>query len=82
MINSLVKKCAVIASSFLIFGLFAAAEANAQVQEVLKRMDEHQKALTSLKANVIMDKFNSQLDEHDISKEQLCIYGSKNVMQW
>lgn len=46
------------------FSIFTNAQTN--INEILKRMDEHQKALTSLKANVIMDKYNAQLDEHDI----------------
>lgn len=46
------------------FGVFANAQTN--INEILKRMDEHQKALSSLKASVIMDKYNAQLDEHDI----------------
>jgi outer membrane lipoprotein-sorting protein len=53
-----------------IVSMFAAAETKAQDlrNEILKRMDEHQKALTSLQANVMMDKFNAQLNEHDISE--------------
>jgi len=38
------------------------------INEILKRMDEHYKALASLKSNVTMDKYNSQLDEHDVSE--------------
>lgn len=50
------------------FNVFAATKINAQniLPEILKRMDAHQKALKSLKANVVMDKFNSQLNEHDV----------------
>lgn len=50
--------------------LFAAGETNAQnpTNEILKRMDEHQKALKSLQANVQMAKFNSQLNETDVSE--------------
>lgn len=52
----------------LVINIFAAVETKAQniLPEVLKRMDAHQKALTSLKANVVMDNFNAQLDEHDM----------------
>lgn len=46
------------------FSIFANAQTN--INEILKRMDEHQKALSSLKAGVMMDKYNAQLDEHDI----------------
>lgn len=58
------------AALMFLFGVFAALETSAQnpLPEILKRMDEHQKALTSLKASVMMDKFNSQLGEHDISE--------------
>lgn len=46
------------------FSIFANAQTN--INEILKRMDEHQKALSSLKASVMMDKYNSQLGENDI----------------
>jgi outer membrane lipoprotein-sorting protein len=46
--------------------IFTVSEAKAQTNVILTRMDEHQKALTSLRANALMDKYNSQLDEHDI----------------
>ncbi len=51
-----------------LFNVFADLETKAQgpLPEILKRMDEHQKALTSLKSSVTMDKYNSQLDEHDV----------------
>ncbi len=51
-----------------LFSIFAVSEIKAQnpTNEVLKRMDEHQRALSSLKANVAMDKYNSQLDEHEL----------------
>ena len=51
-----------------LFSALAVSESKAQniLPEILKRMDEHQKALTSLKASVTMDKYNAQLDEHDI----------------
>ena len=37
------------------------------LSEILKRMEAHQKALTSLKADVRMEKFNSALSETDIT---------------
>ncbi|CAN5429436.1 hypothetical protein BH10ACI1_BH10ACI1_05270 [soil metagenome] len=51
-----------------IFNMFAVTETKAQgvLGEVLKRMDANNKSLQTLKANVAMDKFNSQLDEHDL----------------
>ena len=58
---------AAVAAMFLL-SIFAVSETKAQnpLPEILRRMDEHQKALKSLKASVVMDKFNSQLNEHDI----------------
>lgn len=54
----------------IVFSFFATIETKAQniLPEILKRMSEHQKALTSLKANVVMDKFNPQLQSNDISE--------------
>lgn len=50
-----------------VFNVFAVSDVKGQIQqEILKRMDEHQKALTSLRANIKMDKYNSQLDEHEL----------------
>jgi len=74
-----------LARTFLVIGLlaslnsFTVAVANGQpiVQEVLKRMEDHYNALTSLKASVKMDKFNSQLGEHDISEGSLIFVTQK-----
>lgn len=66
-------------NKFLRFGLTAfalmftfsafAAETNAQVlNKILDTMDAHYKALSSLQANVKMDKYNSQIDERDMSE--------------
>lgn len=52
----------------LTFGAGLVNEAHGQIPEILKRMDDHQRALSSLKSAVTMDKYNSQLDEHDISE--------------
>ena len=51
-----------------VFNIFAVIETKAQgpLGDVLKRMDAHNKSLQTLRANVAMDKLNSQLDEHDI----------------
>jgi outer membrane lipoprotein-sorting protein len=52
----------------LFFSALSVTETNAQgpLNEVLKRMDEHNKALVSLQSSVKMVKFNSQLDENDV----------------
>lgn len=54
----------------LFFSVFTVSETKAQgtLTEVLKRMDEHNKALTSLQASVKMDKYNSQIDEHSLQE--------------
>ena len=52
-----------IALTFILSGF--AATANAQINEILKRMDEHYKVLKSLQADVTREKYNSQLDETD-----------------
>ncbi len=55
----------------LVFSLFAVTESKAQgniPNEILKRMETHRQSLTSLQANVKMDKYNAQLDEHDITE--------------
>ena len=49
-----------------VFSTFAATETHAQItNEILKRMDEHYKAMKSLQANVTRETFNSQLGETD-----------------
>ena len=48
-----------------ILSAFAATRTNAQTTDILKRMDEHYKALKSLQANVTREVYNSQLDETD-----------------
>jgi len=52
-----------------VFNAFAVIETKAQIlNKILDTMDAHYKALSSLQANVKMDKYNSQLDEHDITE--------------
>ncbi len=56
----------------LLFSAFTATQTNAQagnpLPEILRRMDNNNKALTTLQASVKMDKYNSQLDEHDVTE--------------
>jgi outer membrane lipoprotein-sorting protein len=54
----------VIAVTFIL-GAFGTTGAAAQTTEILKRMDEHYKALKSLQSNVTREVYNSQLDEMD-----------------
>lgn len=54
----------------LVFNVFAVTETNAQqiLNTILTRMDNQYKALSSLKSNISMDKFNAQVGEHDVSQ--------------
>ncbi len=57
-----------------VFSAFAATETNAQIlNEILKRMDEHNKALKSLRANVKYEKYDSVLKDTE-SREGKAIY--------
>jgi outer membrane lipoprotein-sorting protein len=54
------------AALVLFFNAFAVTDAKAQLADtILKKMDEHYKALTSLRSNVTMVKFDSVLQESD-----------------
>lgn len=50
-----------------VFGAFSATETKAQgaLNEILKRMDEHNKALKSLRTNVVYEKFDSVVKVSD-----------------
>jgi outer membrane lipoprotein-sorting protein len=52
------------------FNAFAVSETKAQFaqQEILNRMDRHNKALQSLRSNVKMVKYNNQLKETDVTE--------------
>ncbi len=59
------------------FFVFAPLVANAQINEVLKRMDLHYKALTSLKADVSREVVNAQLGETDSYSGNLTLVPGK-----
>ncbi|MDQ3321144.1 MAG: outer-membrane lipoprotein carrier protein LolA [Acidobacteriota bacterium] len=52
------------------FNAFAVTETKAQgpLNEIINRMENHRKILVSLKADVMMDKYNPQLDVHDVTQ--------------
>lgn len=54
----------------LFFNAFAAPETRAQgiLKQILDRMETHRRSLSSLQADIVMDKFNSQLGEHDVTE--------------
>ena len=60
MSNFLRAGFAAIALTFVL-GTFAATETNAQINEVLKRMDTHYKALQTLRADIKMVKYDGTL---------------------
>lgn len=60
-----------------ILSAFGATETNAQVNEILKRMDDHYKALKSLQANVTRVQLNSQLGEEDTSSGTISLLPGK-----
>jgi outer membrane lipoprotein-sorting protein len=52
-----------------VFGLVGATVANAQVTtQILNRMEAHRNSLSSLKANVVMEKTDTTLDETDTTE--------------
>lgn len=67
-----------IAAAFF-FNAFAVAEAKAQnpLPEILKRMDEHYKALKSLKADISRAQYNAQLQETDMSSGTITLLPRK-----
>lgn len=52
---------------FVLFGTFSVTETKAQgiLNVILKRMDDHNKSLSSLRADVTMVKFNAQLKDSE-----------------
>ena len=54
----------------LFFNAFAVTETRAQniVSDILKRMEAHRQSLSSLQADIKMDKYNAQLGEHDLTE--------------
>lgn len=57
-----------IAIVFLFNAAAGVASAQDVLRQILKRMDDNNKSLTSLKGNIKMSKYNSQLSENDLSE--------------
>ena len=59
-----------IAILFLVlhFASVASAQGAGVLREILKRMDNNNKSLTSFKGNIKMNKFNAQLGENDLTE--------------
>jgi outer membrane lipoprotein-sorting protein len=64
----MLRKIAIFCLVFILFGSANQVRPQLLLREILKRMDEHHKALTSLQANVLMEKYNAQLDETDVTE--------------
>src|SRR5258708_6214580 len=77
--NKIVRTSLMAVGLMFFLNILATGTASAQpiIGEILKRMEDHYQKLTTLKANVKMDKFNSQLGEHDISEGTLTFIPQK-----
>lgn len=60
-----------------VLSAFAATQTNAQINEVLKRMDIHYKTLKSLQADVTREQYNSQLGDTDTMNGSLSLVPGK-----
>lgn len=58
----------VIAIAFLFSASATQVSAQDILRKILKRMDDNNKSLTSLKGNIKMSKFNAQLGENDLTE--------------
>lgn len=61
------RYAALAAFAFIFIG-FTAGQANAQIGSILTRIENHNKTLSSLKANVTMVKYQDQLETRDTTK--------------
>lgn len=64
-----------------IFNTVGVTEATAQnntLNQILKRMEEHRSLLKTLQADVLMDKYNPQLDVHDVNQGKVTYLPGKN----
>lgn len=63
----------------MFFGIFALNAAQAQFvqQEILNRMDKHNRALQSLRSSLTMEKYNYQLKEPDTTEGSIMYLPSK-----
>jgi outer membrane lipoprotein-sorting protein len=65
--NKIIRLGVTAIALMLVMNIFAVTETKAQiVNEILKRMEAHKNSLSSLKANITMAKYQSQLGETDV----------------
>ena len=72
--NRLLRSVLPATALLLLLSVFLPVQAKAQaggLNEVLRRMENHYKSLSSLKASVKMDQFTSQTGEHDVREGDL-----------
>ncbi len=67
------------AALVLFFNTFAITETKAQgvLGDILKRMETHRNSLSSLRANIVMDKYNPQLNTHDVTQGTVALVPAK-----
>lgn len=69
--NKILKAGFSIFALALVLSVFAVLETKAQgatINEIYKRMDQHNKVLRSVQANLKMEKYNAQLEERDVTE--------------
>lgn len=71
------RKLLRISLTAIVLTFVLSAFSGCEEKDVLKRMEKHSKSLKSFRADIIMEKFNSQLEETDVSKGKL-IYVPRN----
>lgn len=59
----------------------ASAQGAGVLREILKRMDNNNKSLTSLKGNIKMNKVNAQLGENDVTEGEMSYLPGKTEKQ-
>jgi outer membrane lipoprotein-sorting protein len=64
--KGIIRGGSLIAAMLVMFCVLGVGSARAQLNVLLKKMEDHYRGLSSLKASVRMDQFSSQLGEHDV----------------
>lgn len=76
--KSFVKPILTVIFLILFFSVFAVHETQAQIQEILRRMEAHHQSLVTLRTKVLMEKYNSQLKETNVSQGTAIYLNSTN----
>ncbi|PYT00308.1 MAG: hypothetical protein DMF63_06965 [Acidobacteria bacterium] len=70
-----------VAIIFLFGAMSSQVSAQGVLKEILKRMDDNNKSLVSLKSNIKMNKVNAQLGENDVTEGDLSYLPGKSEKQ-